>query len=68
MRIIYVDDEVPALQNFQLTVSKFPEIRSLELFGNGKDALRYIKEQPVETKLQYIREQPVETKPQCIRA
>lgn len=48
MRIIYVDDEVPALQNFQLTVSKFPEIRSLELFGNGKDALRYIKEQPVD--------------------
>ena len=48
MRIIYVDDEIPALQNFRLTVSNFSQIRSLEVFDNGEEALKYIKEHPVD--------------------
>ena len=32
MRVIYVDDEKPALDNFRLTVANFLEIDSLELF------------------------------------
>lgn len=48
MRTIYVDDEIPALENFRLTVSRIPEIRSLEVFGNGEDALKYVKNHPVD--------------------
>lgn len=32
MNIICVDDEKPALDNFQLTVKDFPEVDSLHLF------------------------------------
>lgn len=43
MRIIYVDDEKPALDNFRLTVAGFLEIEQLELFERGEDALQYAK-------------------------
>ena len=48
VRLIYVDDERPALENFRLTVEKFPEIRSLELFTDPKAALEWMKENPVD--------------------
>ena len=48
MRVIYVDDERPALDNFRLTVERFPEISSLTLFQSGEDALEYAKENPVD--------------------
>ena len=41
MKIIYVDDEKPALDNFRLTVASFPEIDSLELFQEGEKALAW---------------------------
>lgn len=43
MRVIYVDDEKPALDNFRLTAAKFPEIRELHLFQNGAQALEHAK-------------------------
>jgi two-component SAPR family response regulator len=41
MRVIYVDDEKPALDNFRLTVANFLEIDSLELFQDGEKALAW---------------------------
>lgn len=41
MRVIYVDDEKPALDNFRLTVANFWEIDSLELFQSGENALAW---------------------------
>lgn len=43
MRIIYVDDERPARDNFRLTVAGFTEISGLELFQDGETALEYAK-------------------------
>ena len=43
MRVIYADDEKPALDNFRLTVADFTEIDSLELFQNGDDAVEWMK-------------------------
>lgn len=43
MRVIYVDDEKPALDNFLFTTANFPEIDSLDLFQDGMEALEYIK-------------------------
>lgn len=43
MHIIYVDDEKPALDNFKWTVSDFPEIGSLELFQDGREALEHVR-------------------------
>lgn len=48
MRIIYVDDEMPALQNFKYTLHGFDEVESLELFQNGNAALQYLKNSPVD--------------------
>ncbi len=48
MRVIYVDDEKPALDNFRFTVSSFSEIRSVELFQNVEDALDWVKTNPVD--------------------
>lgn len=48
MRIIYVDDEMPALQNFKYTLRGFDEVESLELFQNGNAALQYLKNNPVD--------------------
>ena len=48
MKIICVDDERPALDNFRLTVEKFPEVGSLELFSDPDAALRWVEENPVD--------------------
>lgn len=48
MRVIYVDDEQPAIDNFRLTVESFPEISSLHTFQNGGEALAYARETPVD--------------------
>lgn len=41
MHIIYVDDEMPAIDNFRLTVAHFSEIKDLQTFQSGEDALAY---------------------------
>lgn len=43
MRVIYVDDERPALENFRWTVANISEIASLELFQEGDKALEFVK-------------------------
>ena len=48
MRIIYVDDERPALDNFKFTVEKFDDITSLEMFQEGVRALEYAASEPVD--------------------
>lgn len=42
MRVIYVDDEKPALDNFRLTADHISEITELNLFQDGKKALDFI--------------------------
>ena len=34
MKVIYVDDEQPALDTFRLKAKEFPEIESLRLFSD----------------------------------
>lgn len=48
MRIIYVDDERPAIDNFKLTVANFQEIESLEVFQSGEAALEYASSNTVD--------------------
>ncbi len=48
MRLICVDDEQPALDNFTLTVRNFSEIASLELFRDPDAALQWVRENPVD--------------------
>ena len=48
MRVIYVDDEKPAIDNFRLTTANFSEIRTLHTFQSGKEALDFAKENPVD--------------------
>ena len=48
MRIIYVDDERPALENFKWTVASFDNISNLELFQSGKEAIEWTREHPVD--------------------
>lgn len=48
MHIIYVDDEKPALDNFRLTVESFSDIESLNLFQDGEEALKWVREQKVD--------------------
>lgn len=48
MRVIYVDDEQPALDNFRLTVAPFLEISSLQLFPDGETALQWAADHPVD--------------------
>lgn len=43
MKIIYVDDEKPAIDNFRLTVAHFPEIKELHTFQSGEAALDFVK-------------------------
>lgn len=43
MRVIYVDDEKPALDNFRLTTAKIAEIEELHLFQDGEEALNYVR-------------------------
>lgn len=48
MHIIYVDDEMPAIDNFRLTVANFPEIKELTTFQSGEAALEYVKSSTVD--------------------
>lgn len=48
MNIVYVDDEKPALDNFRLTVRNFPNIKNLQLFQSGKEALEYAKKNQID--------------------
>lgn len=48
MKLICVDDERPALDNFQFTVRDFPEVASLKLFSDPEEALQWVKENPVD--------------------
>ena len=48
MRVIYVDDEMPALDNFRLTAGNFSEIGELNLFNDGFEALAYAENNPVD--------------------
>lgn len=43
MRVIYVDDERPNLDNFKFTVKDFEEIKSLDMFQSGEDALEFAR-------------------------
>lgn len=48
MRVIYIDDEQPNLDNFRHTVKDFPEIRSLDMFRDGDDAVEFAKRNVVD--------------------
>lgn len=48
MKIICVDDEQPALDTFRSKAKEFPEIESLRLFSDCKEALRYAEENRVD--------------------
>lgn len=48
MNIIYVDDELPAIDNFRLTTANFAEITELQTFQSGEDALQYAETHPVD--------------------
>lgn len=41
MRIIYVDDERPAIENFKFTVADFNDVESLNCFQSGEEAIEY---------------------------
>lgn len=48
MRVMYVDDEQPALDNFRLTVAPILEINSLVLFRDGESALNWTRKNVVD--------------------
>ena len=48
MNVIYVDDEMPALDNFRMTVKDFPFVKSLKVFLRGEEAIRWASENPVD--------------------
>lgn len=48
MHVIYVDDEMPAINNFRLTVANFTEIKELHTFQSGEEALEFTKENTVD--------------------
>ena len=48
MKAIYVDDEKPALVNFESVVKNIEEIKSLKLFSDCNKAMEYIKENEVD--------------------
>lgn len=48
MQVIYVDDEMPALENFRYTAAKIKQIGSLQLFSRGVDAIEYVKSHTVD--------------------
>jgi len=48
MHIIYVDDERPALENFRFTVAKIEEIKSLEMFQDGEEAMEYVQKNTID--------------------
>lgn len=48
MNVIYVDDEMPAIDNFRLTTANFPEMKSLHTFQSGEEALAFAMEHSVD--------------------
>lgn len=48
MRIIYVDDERPAIENFKFTVADFNDVESLNCFQSGEEAIDYAKNNKVD--------------------
>ena len=48
MKVIYVDDEQPALDTFRLKAKEFPEIESLRLFSDCEEAIRYAGENRID--------------------
>ena len=48
MRVIYVDDERPNLDNFKYTVKAFSEIKSLDMFQSGEEAIEFAKNNTVD--------------------
>ena len=48
MKVIYVDDEKPALVNFESIVKSIDEIKSLKLFNDGNKAMDYIRDNEVD--------------------
>ena len=48
MRVICVDDEQSVLDNFEIRVSNFTQIQSLHLFTDAKEALEWVKKNPVD--------------------
>lgn len=48
MHVIYVDDEMPAIDNFKFTTANFAEIASLNTFQNGIKALEFVKNNVVD--------------------
>lgn len=48
MRIIYVDDEQPNLDNFRHTVKGFSEIEQLDMFKDGEEAVEFAKNNVVD--------------------
>lgn len=48
MQIIYIDDEQSALDNFQLMVASFSQIKSLKVFREGQKALEWAQKHTVD--------------------
>ena len=48
MRVIYIDDERPNLENFKFTTKDFSEIKSLDMFQSGEEALEFAKNNVVD--------------------
>ncbi len=48
MKIIYVDDEKPAIDNFVLTTQNFSEISELNTFQSGEEALMFVEQNHVD--------------------
>lgn len=48
MRVIYVDSEKTALEDFKEKVGNFREIRQLRLFSNGQEALNWVMSHPID--------------------
>ena len=48
MRVIYVDDESPVIDNFRLTVEGLPQIDTLHFFKKSEEALKWAEENQVD--------------------
>lgn len=48
MKVIYVDDERPALDNFRLTTENFAEIDELNIFQDANEAFEFAESNPVD--------------------
>ena len=48
MNVIYVDDEMPALDNFRMTVKNFSMVKNLQVFLGGEEAISWACRNPVD--------------------